>query len=121
MVRIAGYNAQKVNRMDFEGFTFTPPGAKKELTPEERKARALEMLDKPLDEVINQARAERGDSSEFDKRKSQKNRRTKAKPKIIKLQLSEREVERYVRQFSDIDVDGCDIRLRLVMTKDSRW
>ena len=107
--------------MDFEGFTFTPPGAKKELTPEERKARALEMLDKPLDEVINQARAERGDSSDNDKRKAQKNRRTKSKPKIIKLQLSEREVERYVRQFSDIDVDGCDIRLRLVMTKDSRW
>lgn len=103
--------------MDFEGFTFTPPGTKKELTPEEKKEQALAMLDKSLDDVIKEAREARGESGE----KKPRSRKPKARPKIIKLDLSEREIERYVRQFSDIDIDGCDVRLRLVMTRDSRW
>lgn len=104
--------------MDFEGFTFTPPGAKEELTPEQKKERALAMLDKPLDEVIREERAARAAAGETNGRKK-KTHKPKPKPKIITLQLSEREVERYVRQFSDIDLSGCNVRLQMVMTRDT--
>lgn len=104
--------------MDFEGFTFTPPGTKEELTPEQKKERALAMLDKSLDEVIKEERAARAAAGETNGRKK-KTHKTKPKPKIITLQLSEREVERYVRQFSDIDLSGCHVRLQMVMTRDT--
>ena len=109
--------------MEFEGFTFTPTDVKRELTPEERKERALALLAKPLDDAVKEARLERKLSQPQEDRKTRNRRRDRDHDKVrtIRLQLSEREILKYCQQFADIDVDDCDIKLQLRLKKDSHW
>lgn len=108
--------------MQFQGFEY-PTGVKKELTPEEKKARALSFLDRPLEDMVKE------DNSENDKenkkpRKENKYKNDKHKEKreakYINLHLTDRELERYLT-FADFPTTNCDIKLRLSIKKKSRY
>ena len=102
---------------DSVGFTFTVPEDKRKLTPEEERQKVMEMLDKPLEEVVKQVKAGKphGDSDRS-RRNRDKYRPRDEKPKIVYLHLSDRELDEYL-SMADIEADTSAVRLRLVLTR----
>ena len=109
--------------MDFQGFEY-PTGVKKELTPEERKARALSFLDKPLNDMVKEIKSDEPRDEKKRKEKDNKHKHDKHKEKheakYINLHLTDRELERYLT-FADFPTNNCEIKLRLKIKKKSRY
>lgn len=128
--------------MSGEGFVFSLADAakdenasteKKELTQEEKEAKRNSLLEMSLDDLTNEKRAERrkeiqekrekrreaGEEPPRHHRKDRDSRNKRyevEKPKIVNLNLTERQIMR-IAETSDIDTDKYDITLRLVMHK----
>ena len=111
--------------MSFEGFTFTPEQTPKELTPEEKKERALSRLDQDLDEIIRETKEEerkirlqKGEKEEYHRKRNHRNhmRNRNDNEKIINLDLTDREIQRYLC-FANIDTSEYNVKLRLVMKR----
>ena len=91
--------------------------AQTEETKEENKKAAIDMS---LDEIVKKDREERRakakQNGEKRKPKQHRNDRSHEKPKYKYLDLTEREIRNFTNQ-AELDTDGYDVKLRLVLTK----
>lgn len=99
----------------FGGYVFTPEPKPKELTPEEIKERAISRLDMSLDSIIKESY----ENGEHKKNSGKKNRskdkkRGKEVRKVINLDLTDREIQRYLC-FTKENTAGSKIKLRIVL------
>lgn len=101
-----------------DGVTFKPEGA--ELTPEEKKEKALAMIDMPLEDIIKAHREENRKKRGGQPRKQNSNPRNLIPDRYIELHLSDRQIRSYL-QFTDIDTSGYDVKLRLKLTKAKKF
>jgi hypothetical protein len=90
----------------FDGFVFTP---------ETKAQQARAKIDRSLDDIVRESVPAQKDRR---KRNSRERDRQESK-KYIDLPLNDREVKRYL-QIADFDPEGCDVRLRLVLLRNSQ-
>jgi hypothetical protein len=103
---------------NFEGFIFTPASATAPTAAVESKREdARSKIDRSLDDIIRDSHRE--DSGRGDTRSRKPRPRDSNQYRIfINLPLSDREVQRYLRT-ADLDAEGYEVRLRLVLIKNS--
>ena len=93
-------------------------GAEKGAEQKEKSVEGKDRLNMSLDEIAQKERMERRANRQSDDRMHQRryDNRPPERPKYITLDLPQREVRNYVN-YADVDTDGYDVKLRLVLTK----
>ena len=93
-------------------------GTEKANVQKEKSGQEKNPLDMSLDEIAIKERNERRAKYQTDGKRYQKryDNRPPERPRYITLDLPPREVRNYAN-YADVDTDGYDVKLRLVLTK----